>query len=80
MKKSICQSRNVISCCANEIKMKGALMQKWEIKSKMPLAKHGLVYENDIRPNLTLQRGKNTFWFWERLGLRWLWGMKPNLV
>ena len=23
MKKSVCQSRNVISCCANEIEIKG---------------------------------------------------------
>ena len=43
----------MISCCANEIEMK-ALMQKWEIKSKMPLAKHVLVHEKDIKPNLVL--------------------------
>ena len=55
-------------------------MQKWKIKSKMLLAKHGLVHENEIKPNLVLQRGKNTFWFWESLGLQCLWGMKPNLV
>ena len=55
MKKSICQSRNVISCCANEIEMKGFnAKKKWEIKSKMPLAKHGLVHKKEIRPNLVL--------------------------
>ena len=54
MKKSICQSRNVISCCANEIEMKGFNAKKWEIKSKMPLAKHGLVHKNEKRPNLVL--------------------------
>ena len=54
MKKSICQSRNVISCCANEIEMKGFNAKKGEIKSKMPLAKHCLVHEKEIRPNLVL--------------------------
>ena len=29
-------------------------MEKWEIKSKMPLAKHDLVHEKDIRTNLVL--------------------------
>ena len=54
MKKSICQSRNVTSCCANEIEMKGFNAKKWDIKSKMPLAKHGLIHDKDIRPNLVL--------------------------
>ena len=79
MKKSICQNRNMISYCANEIEMKG-LMQKWEIKSKMPLAKHGLVHENEIRPNIVSLRGKKTFWFWESLRHQCLLGMKPNLI
>ena len=33
-------------------------MQKWEIKSKMPLAKHGLVHENDISPKSCLVKGE----------------------
>ena len=53
MKKSIYQSRNVISCCGNEIEMKG-FNAKREIKSKMPLTKHGLVNEKEIRPNFVL--------------------------
>ena len=55
-------------------------MHKWEIKSEMFSAKHGLVHKNEKRPNLVLQRGKNTIWFWESLGLRCLWGMKPDFV
>ena len=52
MNKSICQSRNVISCCANQIEMKGFNAKKWEITSKMPLAKHGLVHKKEKIPNL----------------------------
>ena len=45
MKKSICQSRNVISCYANEIEMKGfnAKMKK----KKKKKAKQGLLQDEN---------------------------------
>ena len=53
MKKSICQSRNVISCYANEIEMKG-FNAKNEKKKKKP--KRGMpnktLYKMRIRPYL----------------------------
>ena len=50
MKKSICQSRNVISCYANEIEMKGfnAKMKKKKKKKKANKA----FYKMRIKPNL----------------------------
>ena len=51
MKKSICQSRNVISCYANEIEMKGfntKMKKKKKKKAKKGKAKQGLIQENQI--------------------------------
>ena len=51
MKKSICQSRKVISCYANEIEMKrfNAKMKKKK-KAKKGKAKQGLIkYENKTK-------------------------------
>ena len=45
MKKSICQSRNVISCYANEIEMKGFNAKKK--KAKKGKAKQGLIQDKD---------------------------------
>ena len=42
MKKSICQSKNVISCYANEIEMKG-FNAKMKKKSKKGKAKQSLI-------------------------------------
>ena len=51
MKKSICQSRNVISCYANEIKIKG-----FNAKNEKRKPKRGrlnkVLYKIRIRPNL----------------------------
>ena len=69
MKKSICQSRNVISCGANEIEMKGfnAKLRKESLKE---IAKQGLVMDERIRPKISLRMGIFTFWKREReLGL-----------
>ena len=51
MKKSICQSRYVISCYANEIEMKGfnAKMKKKKPKRGRP---NKALYKIRIRPNL----------------------------
>ena len=51
MKKSICQSRNVISCYENEIEMKGfsAKMKKESQKKRRP---NKALYKMRIRPNL----------------------------
>ena len=51
MKKSICQSRNVISCYANEIEMKGfnAKNEKKKPKRGMP---NKTLYKMRIRPYL----------------------------
>ena len=53
MKKSICQSKNVISCYANEIEMKGfsAKMKKKKKKAKKGRPNKAL-YKIRIRPNL----------------------------
>ena len=51
MKKSICQSRKVISCYANEIEMKGFNAKKIKIKSKRGRPNKAL-YKIRIRPNL----------------------------
>ena len=46
MKKSICQSRNVISCYANEIEMKGFnTKMKKKKKAKKGKAKQGLIQD-----------------------------------
>ena len=69
MKKSICQSRNVISCSVNEIEMKGfnAKMRK---ESQKEIAKQGLVMDERIRPKIGIRIGIFTFWKREReLGL-----------
>ena len=46
MKKSICQSRNVISCYANEIEMKG-FNAKMKKKNKKGKAKQGLIQDEN---------------------------------
>ena len=51
MKKSICQSRNVISCGANEIEMKGFNAKMKKRKPKKGRPKNAL-YKIGIRPNL----------------------------
>ena len=52
MKKSICQSKNVISCYANEIKMKG-LNAKMKKKKKTRRGRpNKALYKIRIRPNL----------------------------
>ena len=69
MKKSICQSINVISCGANEIEMKGfnAKMRK---ENQKDIAKQGLVMDEMIRPKIGLRIGIFTFWKREKeLGL-----------
>ena len=49
MKKSICQSRNVINCYENEIEMKG-FNTKMKKKAKKGKAKQGLIqYENKTK-------------------------------
>ena len=69
----------MISCGANELEMKGfnAKMRK---ESQKEIAKQGLVMDERIRQKIGLRMGIFTFWFWESLGLWFLWGMKPNLV
>ena len=47
MKKSICQSRNVISCYANEIEMKGFNAKMKKKKAKKGRAKQGLIQDKD---------------------------------
>ena len=50
MKKSICQSRNVISCYANEIEMKGFNAKnekKKKKKAKKGKAKQGLIQDEN---------------------------------
>ena len=47
MKKSICQSRNVISCYANEIEMKGFNAKMKKKKAKKGKAKQGLIRDKD---------------------------------
>ena len=68
MKKSICQSRNVISCGANEIEMKGfnAKMRK---ESQKDIAKQGLVMDESIRPKIGLRMGISRFRKERELGL-----------
>ena len=51
MKKSICQSRNVISCYANEIEMKG-FNAKMKKKSQKGEGQTKALYKMRIRPNL----------------------------
>ena len=46
MKKSICKSRNVISCYPNEIEMKG-FNAKMKKKNKKGKAKQGLIQDKD---------------------------------
>ena len=45
MKKSICQSRNVISCYANEIEMKGFNAKIKKEKPKKGKAKQGSIQD-----------------------------------
>ena len=49
MKKSICQSRNVISCYANEIEMKdfNAKNEKKKKENQKGKAKQGLIQDKD---------------------------------
>ena len=51
MKKSICQSRKVISCYANEIEMKGFNAKNEKKKPKKGRLNKAL-YKMIIRPNL----------------------------
>ena len=46
MKKSICQCRNVISCCANKIEMKG-FNAKMKKKVKKEKAKQDLIQDEN---------------------------------
>ena len=68
MKKSICQSRNVISCGANEIEMNdfNAKMRK---ESQKEIAKQGLVMDESIRPKIGLRIGISHFGKRRELGL-----------
>ena len=68
MKKSICQSRNVISYGANEIEMKGfnAKMRK---ESQKEIAKQDLVMDERIRPKFGLRMRIFMFWKKERSGV-----------
>ena len=63
MKKIICQSRNAISCGANEIEMKdfNAKMKK---ESQKEIVNQGLVMDGIIRPEIGLRMG--IFMFWKR--------------
>ena len=65
MNKSKYQSRNVISCGANEIQIKGfnAKMRK---ESQKEIAKQGLVMDERIRPKIGFRMGIFTFWKRER--------------
>ena len=56
MKKSICQNRNVISCCANRNKMKD-FNAKMENLSKNEICQTRPNTLNRIRPNLVLKLG-----------------------
>ena len=47
MKKSICQSKNVISCYAHEIEMKGFNAKMKKRKSKKGKAKQGLIQDDN---------------------------------
>ena len=47
MKKSICQSRNVISCYENEIEMKGFNAKMKKKKAKKGKAKQGLIHDEN---------------------------------
>ena len=47
MKKSICQSRNVISCYTNEIEMKGFNVKMKKKSQKKWKAKQGLIQDKD---------------------------------
>ena len=51
MKKSICQSRNVIICYANEVEMKGINEKNEKRKPKRGRPNKAL-YKMRIRPNL----------------------------
>ena len=61
MKKSICQTRNVISFGANEIEMQGFNV-KMRKESQKEIAKQGLVMDESIRPKIGLIMGIFTFW------------------
>ena len=47
MKKCICQSRNVISCYANEVEMKGFNAKMKKKKVKKGKAKQGLIQDEN---------------------------------
>ena len=47
MKKSICQSRNVISCYANETEINGFNEKMKKKKAKKGKAKQGLIQDKD---------------------------------
>ena len=74
MKTSICQSKNVISCYANEIEMKGfnAKMRK---ESQKEIVKQGLVMDERIRPKIGLRMGILRFGKRRELGL---WGLEKS--
>ena len=52
MKKSICQSRNVISCYVNEIEMKGLNEKKKKKRKPKRGRPNKALYKMRIRPNL----------------------------
>ena len=68
MKKSICQSRNLISCGVIEIEMKGfnAKMRK---ESQKEIVKQGLVMDERIRLKIGLGMGILRFGKGRELGL-----------
>ena len=47
MKKSMCQSRNVISCYANKIEMRGFKAKMKKKKAKKMKAKQGLIQDEN---------------------------------
>ena len=61
MKKSISQSRNVISRGANEIEMKGFNAKMRKDSQKKEIAKQGLVMDERIRPKIGLRMDIFTF-------------------
>ena len=60
MKKSICQSINVISCGENEIEMKD-FNAKRRKESQKEITRQGLVMDERIRPQIGLRLGISRF-------------------
>ena len=68
MKKSMCQSRNVIRCGANEIEMKD-FNAKTRKESQKEIAKQGLVMDERIGPKIGLRMGISRFGKRREIGL-----------